>query len=162
MSIIALVSCFMRSLQHKMVVILAGYPEKMAAMFTKNTGLKSRFAESLQFEDWTGEQLSQLVIANLKKSTPEYTVDDEAAVERALTSGFDRIRANDPLSWANARDGHTMQDIVKGVFIERCAQSRLSSAGGRDQNASSRPVTGVWLPMCYLSNVVFFHTMSCF
>ena len=146
MSMIALVNCFTRSLQHKMVVILAGYPDRMAAMFIKNTGLKSRFAESLQFEDWTGKQLSQLVVANLKKSTPVYTFDDEAAVERALTIGFDRIRANDPLSWANARDGHTMQDLVKGAFVERSARSRLSSAGGRDPNASSPPVTGVWLP----------------
>jgi hypothetical protein len=162
MSVIVLVNCFTRSLQHKMVVILAGYPDKMAAMFTKNTGLKSRFAESLQFEDWTGEQLSQLVIANLKKSTPVYTFDDEAAVERALTSGFNRIRINDPLSWANARDGHTMQDLIKGAFVERAAQSRLSKAGGRDPNASSPPVTGIRLRICYLSNVVFFHIMSGF
>jgi len=132
-------------MQHKMVVILAGYPDRMAAMFDKNTGLKSRFAESLQFEDWTSGQLSELVIANLKKSTPAFAFDDEAAVERVLTTGFLRIRKNDPWSWANARDGHTMQDLIKGAFVERAAKMRSSSVGGRDLNAPSPPITGAKL-----------------
>ena len=136
---------FTQSMQHKLVVILAGYPDRMAAMFDKNTGLKSRFAESLQFEDWTSGQLSELVIANLKKSTPAFAFDDEAAVERVLTTGFHRIRANDPWSWANARDGHTMQDLIKGAFVERAAKMRSSSVGGRDLNAPSPPITGAKL-----------------
>ena len=136
---------FTQSMQHKMVVILAGYPDRMAAMFDKNTGLKSRFAESLQFEDWTSGQLSELVIANLKKSTPAFAFDDEAAVERVLTTGFHRIRENDPWSWANARDGHTMQDLIKGAFVERAAKMRSSSVGGRDLNAPSPPITGAKL-----------------
>jgi hypothetical protein len=132
-------------MQHKMVVILAGYPDRMAAMFDKNTGLKSRFAESLQFEDWTSGQLSELVIANLKNSTPAFAFDDEVAVERVLTTGFHCIRANDPWSWANARDGHTMQDLIKGSFVERAAKMRSSSVGGRDLNAPSPPITGAKL-----------------
>ena len=107
-----------------MVVILAGYPDKMAAMFAKNAGLKSRFTESLLFQDWTSAQLSEVVVADLKKSTPAYALEDEVNVKRELSKGFDRIRANDPSSWANARDGNTMRDLIMRVFDKRAATLR--------------------------------------
>ena len=122
-----------------MIVILAGYPDRMAAVFAKNAGLKSRFTESLQFEDWTSEQLSELVVANLKKSTPGYAFDDEAAVKRELSSGFDRIRVNDATSWANARDGNTMRDFIMDVYDERAAAFRQAI---RDPDAFAPPITG--------------------
>ena len=128
-----------------MVVILAGYPDKMAAMFTKNTGLKSRFKQSLEFDDWKSDELSKLIVTDLKTSRPAFAIDDEAAVMLELSSGFDRIRRGDPVSWANARDGHTMQDLIKGAFVERAARMRSSSVGGRDLNAPSPPITGAKL-----------------
>lgn len=123
-----------------MVVILAGYPDKMAAMFTKNPGLKGRFTESLQFHDWTSEQLSDAVVADLKKSTPAYALDDEVSVKRELSGGFDRIRVNDPSSWANARDGNTMQDLIMKAFDKRAATSRR---GSREPDAFAPAISGL-------------------
>ena len=127
-------------LQHKMVVILAGYPDKMAAMFTKNPGLKGRFTESLQFHDWTSKQLSDAVVADLKKSTPAYALDDEVSVKRELSGGFDRIRVNDPSSWANARDGNTMRDLIMKAFDKRAATSRR---GSREPDAFAPAISGL-------------------
>lgn len=111
-------------------------------MFTKNAGLKSRFTESLMFEDWTSEQLSDTVIADLKKRTPAYAFDDEVDVKRELSSGFDLIRTNDPQSWANARDGFALQDLLIKAFDCRAARSRI---GGRDPDAFAPSVSGLQL-----------------
>lgn len=122
-----------------MVVILAGYPDKMAAMFTKNTGLKSRFKQSLEFDDWKSDELSKLIVTDLKTSRPAFAIDDEAAVMLELSSGFDRIRRGDPVSWANARDGNTMRELVKDAYYERAATLR---AGSSDADAPPPAVTG--------------------
>jgi hypothetical protein len=127
-------------LQHKMVVILAGYPDKMAAMFAKNAGLKSRFTESLLFQDWTSAQLSDVVVSDLKKSTPAYALEDEVNVKRELSKGFDRIRTNDPSSWANARDGNTMRDLIMKAFDKRAASLRR---GCGESDAPAPAVSGV-------------------
>jgi hypothetical protein len=122
-----------------MVVILAGYPDKMAAMFAKNAGLKSRFTESLLFQDWTSAQLSDVVVSDLKKSTPAYALEDEVSVKRELSKGFERIRANDPSSWANARDGNTMRDLIMKAFDKRAASLRR---GCVESEAPSPAVSG--------------------
>ncbi len=112
----------------------------MAAMFAKNPGLKSRFTESLLFQDWTSAQLSDVVVADLKKSTPAYALEDEVNVKRELSKGFDRIRANDPSSWANARDGNTMRDLIMKAFDKRAATSRR---GCGELDAPAPAVSGV-------------------
>ena len=125
-----------------MVVILAGYPDKMAGMFTQNTGLKSRFKQTLEFEDWTSHQLSDLIIADLKKSTPAYAIEDEAAAIRELSNGFDSIRSRDPWSWANARDSNSMRQLMEDAYCDRAAILR---AGSRDPDTSPPPITGAQL-----------------
>ena len=122
-----------------MVVILAGYPDKMAAMFTKNTGLKSRFKQSLEFDDWKSDELSKLIVTDLKTSRPAFAIDDEAAVMLGLSSGFYRIRRGDPVSWATARDGNTRRELVQDAFSERAATLR---AGSSDSDAPPPAVTG--------------------
>jgi hypothetical protein len=121
-----------------MVVILAGYPDKMAGMFTKNTGLKSRFKQSLEFEDWASDELSKLIVADLRSSTPAFAIDDEAAVKTELSRGFDCIRRSDALSWANARDSNTMRELMKDAYYERAAALRA----GSDADAPPPAVTG--------------------
>jgi hypothetical protein len=114
----------------------------MAAMFTQNTGLKSRFKQTLEFEDWTSHQLSDLIIADLKKSTPAYAIEDEAAAKRELSNGFDSIRSRDPLSWANARDSNSMRQLMEDAYCERAAILRACS---RYPDTPSPPITGAQL-----------------
>ncbi|WP_438824806.1 AAA family ATPase [Bacillus sp. JJ1532] len=45
-----------------LVVILAGYPNEMEALLHSNPGLKSRFKKFLYFNDYTAEELLQIMI----------------------------------------------------------------------------------------------------
>lgn len=65
-----------------LIVIFAGYPDKMEQFLRKNPGLRSRIAFHVPFEDYTGEELCQ--IARLLARKSGVTLTDEAG-EKLLT-----------------------------------------------------------------------------
>ncbi len=79
--------------KNKMVVILAGYKDKLDEMFEQgNPGFKSRFTHFIDFKDWTSDSLSNLVIRTLKND--RYIFADETIAKGVLTAGFDSMRAS--------------------------------------------------------------------
>lgn len=64
----------------RVVVILAGYPDEMAALVEANPGMKSRFPRTIRFEDYNSEELLQ--IFSLIAGSQEYHLDEsgESAV----------------------------------------------------------------------------------
>ena len=65
-----------------MVVILAGYASLMNEFFVHNPGLKSRFNKYINFEDYTADELVQIIIDILRKKQLE---PDETAIDRIRT-----------------------------------------------------------------------------
>ena len=59
-----------------LVVILAGYTKEMNEFLQANSGLKSRFPNILEFNDYTGEELVQIACSIAKGKG--YVIDDEA------------------------------------------------------------------------------------
>lgn len=59
-----------------LVVILAGYKDKMDRFFTSNPGMRSRIAHHLDFPDYTREEL--LAIAKMMLAEQNYRFSDEA------------------------------------------------------------------------------------
>jgi probable Rubsico expression protein CbbX len=80
-----------------LVVIFAGYADRMERFFAKNPGLSSRVAHHLDFPDYSSEELGR--IARLMLGTMQYQLSDAAAV--ALTEYIERRRAQP--NFANAR-----------------------------------------------------------
>ena len=64
------------------VVVAAGYPDEMAEFVDSNPGLRSRFPKTIQFPDYTNEELLQIFESQCKKAS--YTVG-AAAKDRVLT-----------------------------------------------------------------------------
>lgn len=58
-----------------LVVIVAGYTEPMKKFFESNPGLKSRFNTFIEFDDYSAEELLQILIDMCKKN--DYTLCDE-------------------------------------------------------------------------------------
>lgn len=71
-----------------MVVIFAGYPDKMERFLQKNPGLRSRIAYHVPFADYDTEELCE--IANYIASKKGLTLTDEA--QQKLSSVFDAAR----------------------------------------------------------------------
>jgi Cdc6-like AAA superfamily ATPase len=83
-----------------LIVIVAGYTDLMDEFLESNPGLRSRFSNFISFEDYTAEELMEILKSNL--STQEYTLSP-AAEESALHMLKERV-AHKPDNFANARD----------------------------------------------------------
>lgn len=81
------------------VVIVAGYTDLMEQFLSSNPGLKSRFSNFIQFEDYSADELFEIFEKNLKKQ--EYKLSEMAAVKARET--MECWIANKPKDFGNAR-----------------------------------------------------------
>jgi SpoVK/Ycf46/Vps4 family AAA+-type ATPase len=113
--------------RHRLVVIVAGYPELMEAFLLSNPGLRSRFAREIDFPDYSTDEL-QAIFAGIV-AQHEYVLEPGAEVAlrrtlRDLTSGQES---------GNAR-------FVRTLFEQALNRQalRLTRDEGRDVEALGR------------------------
>lgn len=72
----------------RLVVILAGYTDKMKQFIESNPGLESRFNRYLDFPDYSEEELMQIFMKQVEKF--EYIVEDDATaiVKEAIHNNY--------------------------------------------------------------------------
>jgi hypothetical protein len=75
---------YMEDHRDDLVVILAGYPEDMAGLLASNAGLASRFAKTIEFADYDGEELAGIFLGLCLSSGYTVTEPGLAAVEDVL------------------------------------------------------------------------------
>ena len=97
-----------------LIVIVAGYTDKMEEFVNSNPGLKSRFNKYIFFADYSGEELTEIFNNMCKKQ--EYVTDKEAAkyVEEYLTKRAKEHEDN----FANAREARN--------YLERCIERQAT------------------------------------
>ena len=95
-----------------LIVILAGYTKEMKEFLEANSGLKSRFANIIEFEDYTGEEL--MLIAKSIAKGKDYVIADDAL--RPLQDYFTLIQAkNDP----NSGNGRLARNLVEDAILNQ-------------------------------------------
>jgi probable Rubsico expression protein CbbX len=109
----------MESQREDLVVILAGYRERMETFFQYNPGFRSRVAHHIHFPDYTLEQLT--AIAQLMLQQQNYTLDSEALQAFAE---YLQLRARQP-HFAN---GRSVRNAIDRIKLRQA--NRLVSAGG--------------------------------
>lgn len=82
------------------VVIVAGYTDLMEEFLASNPGLKSRFNKFIHFDDYSAQELTEILQSMCQKQ--DYTFS-EAAYARAKEMLEKRV-SNKPEHFANARD----------------------------------------------------------
>ena len=97
----------MENQREDLVVILAGYKERMETFFQSNPGFHSRIAHHLDFPDYTLEEL--MAIADVMLAQQHYTFDD--ASRRAFREYLERRMAQP--HFANARSVRNAVDRAK-------------------------------------------------
>lgn len=117
----------METEREDLVVILAGYKDRMETFFRSNPGMGSRVAHHLHFPDFTPEELVQ--IGDLMMDQQQYEFDDEAreafreyimrrverprfAYGRSIRNAIDRARMRQAGRLYENRDNLTKQDLV--------------------------------------------------
>ncbi len=80
-----------------LVVILAGYADRMETFFTSNPGFRSRIAHHIDFPDYSNDELLLIAETILRARNYHLTPDARAALERYI-----EVRRQQP-HFANAR-----------------------------------------------------------
>ena len=107
----------MENQRDDLVVILAGYKERMDIFFQANPGFHSRIAHHLDFPDYSLEEL--MAIAELILHQQQYAFDDAS---RHAFEDYLRLRMQQP-HFANARSARNALDRAKLRQASRLIQS---------------------------------------
>ncbi|HEV3020527.1 MAG TPA: AAA family ATPase, partial [Burkholderiaceae bacterium] len=117
----------MENQREDLVVILAGYKDRMARFFESNPGLSSRIAHHIDFPDYSGEELMR--IADLMLQQMGYRFDDAA---RAAFGQYLKARMKQA-HFANARSVRNALDRAR----LRHASRLFGAIAGADRDALS-------------------------
>lgn len=82
------------------IVIVAGYPNLMREFVASNPGLKSRFNQFINFEDYSPDELKQIFLFQCKKQGLSLTEECDGYLTQHFTAMYEH-RAGD---YANGRD----------------------------------------------------------
>ena len=124
----------------KFICIVAGYTDQMHDFIDTNPGLKSRFTQTIHFEDYTPDELTQIFI-NLAKGK-NFTIDEDT--EAAIHREFEQLYLRRDKNFGNAREARRIFDGA----VERQSQRlvKLMSDPGF-QEADMYKLTKEDLPM---------------
>lgn len=110
----------MENQRDDLVVILAGYKDRMEEFFQFNPGMRSRIAHHIEFPDYTVDELMQ--IAELMLAKQMYYLDDSA--RQAFRAWLEELMAHP--HFANARTVRNMIDLIKLRHANRLFDHRGS------------------------------------
>lgn len=74
----------MEDYRDRLIVIVAGYTDRMTPFLESNPGLKSRFNKFIHFGDYTSEEMARIFEYMLEKAQYRATEEGHAAFERAM------------------------------------------------------------------------------
>lgn len=121
-----------------LVVILAGYPDRMQSFFTANPGLSSRVPHHIAFPDYTHAELTE--IADLMVSGEGFAFDDEAreAFGDYLDRRMQRPHFANARSVRNALERTRLRQARRLVELQRpLSRGDLVTLTGSDIRGSS-------------------------
>jgi len=107
------------------VIIVAGYKDEMEKFLSSNPGLKSRFNYFINFDDYSNEELIEIIKSMAEKN--DYILADN--VEPVLHDCINKNRARESKSFSNAR-------LARSIFesMQTKQAARLSNYKSVDIN----------------------------
>ncbi|MGI8627451.1 MAG: right-handed parallel beta-helix repeat-containing protein, partial [Geodermatophilaceae bacterium] len=94
-------------------VIAAGYTSEMLVFLDANPGLASRFVKTIEFENYSGEDLTLIIKRMI--GAGDYQLEPEA--EPLLLQHFSTVQRNE--NFGNARDARKLFELLRKVQSQR-------------------------------------------
>lgn len=107
----------------KFIVIAAGYTDEMNRFISSNPGIKSRFSKSFTFEDYTPNELLEIVHRTLSKENKKLNNDAEAILKKH----FELIYKNRDKKFGNARIVRNLLEALKQKTLLRLADLQTNN-----------------------------------
>jgi probable Rubsico expression protein CbbX len=135
----------MENQRDDLVVIFAGYKDRMERFFQSNPGLSSRIAHHIDFPDYSGDEL--FAIAGLMLQKMQYRLSEEAemalqeyialrrtqphfANARSIRNALDRARLRQAKRLFETRGAPLTRDALMTIEADDIRSSRVFAAGG--------------------------------
>jgi probable Rubsico expression protein CbbX len=103
----------MESRRDDLVVILAGYADRMDRFFTSNPGFRSRIAHHIDFPDYDAEELMAIAELMLKQQNYRFGPDARDAFARYLEARMRQPHFSNARSVRNALDRIRLRQAVR-------------------------------------------------
>lgn len=105
------------------VVIIAGYTKEMGEFISSNSGLESRFNRTINFRDYTGEELAEIFRRMVRHSDEKYTLSDDA--DSHLNIFFNKMyNTRNVQKFGNAREVRNVYNRAVTSLKDRNAKLR--------------------------------------
>jgi len=135
----------MENQREDLIVILAGYKDRMDRFFQSNPGMSSRIAHHIDFPDYSDDEL--FAIAGLMLDGMQYRLTDEAAKAlreyisqrrtqphfanaRSIRNALDRARLRHAKRLFEARGAPLTRDALMTIEADEIRSSRVFANGG--------------------------------
>ena len=122
----------------RLAVIAAGYPHEMTEFLATNSGFRSRFGETIHFEDYGPTELVQ--IFETFATAADYALDADARAE--LQRVMERLHAARDRYFGNARTARNLFDDVVAHQAERLLGRRRHAGSRGAHRADARRRAG--------------------
>ena len=124
----------------KFICIVAGYTDQMHDFIDTNPGLKSRFTQTIHFDDYTPDELTE-IFTNLAKGK-NFTVDEDT--KGAIHRQFEQLYLRRDKNFGNAREARRIFDQA----VEKQSQRLVSEMNNPDfKEEDMYRITSADLPM---------------
>jgi SpoVK/Ycf46/Vps4 family AAA+-type ATPase len=107
---VATILTFMENNRGRVAVVIAGYPDEMSKLLRSNPGLRSRFDNTVIFDDYDDKELEEIFLEMIANN--DYELSPEAFV--AVSNYIKALPMPRPHSFANGREMRKLlNEIVK-------------------------------------------------
>lgn len=106
----------MEDWRNDIAVIAAGYTKEMVTFLDANPGLASRFVKTIEFEDFSADDLTQIIKGMIRSG--DYDLDPDAIA--VVHHHYDTVQRD--VNFGNARDARKLFELLRKVQSGRLRQ----------------------------------------
>ncbi|MBQ6656631.1 MAG: AAA family ATPase [Ottowia sp.] len=114
----------MENERRRLVVILAGYSREMQEFFSANSGIRSRIGQTIEFPDYSADELWQIFQRAMQGGTLPLTASEE--VQQLIREKIRQMHATRDANFGNAREMEKLLAAIRDSLMLRVSEGGIT------------------------------------